>query len=65
MRAQHAVAEAKGREAALQEPLVQAVLDSFPGAKLVARRPRQGGAEDEGAGAEAVADDSETGDETP
>ncbi len=65
LRAQRAAADAKGREAALQDPLVQAVLDSFPGAKLVARRPRQGGARDEGVGDEAVADDSETGGDTP
>ncbi len=42
LRAQRAAADAKGREAALQDPLVQAVIDCFPGAKLVARRPRPG-----------------------
>ncbi len=32
--------EARLREAALQHPLVRAALETFPGAKLVARRER-------------------------
>jgi DNA polymerase-3 subunit gamma/tau len=38
LRRQRDAAEAKLRDAALRDPLVQAVLETFPGAKLVARR---------------------------
>ncbi len=38
LRDQQRAADAKAREAALQAPLVQAALQVFPGAKLVARR---------------------------
>jgi DNA polymerase-3 subunit gamma/tau len=40
LRRQRDEAEAKARDAALRDPLVQAVLETFPGAKLVARREK-------------------------
>ena len=62
LRQQTTAAEAAYREQALQEPLVQAVLEAFPGARIVGVTP---GAEPGGDRAEASGDTAKEGGESP